>query len=86
MQRTSPVDRRANENLKVGFSGELPETILLPAPIDSPFSGRHQASPQTYLSAGDWPRVWMDTPYPLKLSLLHPTSPFFPNDILYCTG
>ena len=41
MQRTSPVDRRANENLKGGFSGELPEIILLPAPIDSPFSGRH---------------------------------------------
>lgn len=35
--------------MKDNFPGELLETVLLPAPIDSPFSGRHQALPQTCL-------------------------------------
>ena len=72
--------------MKVNFAGEVLETMLLPAPIDSPFSGGQQALPQTYLPVNDWPRVRTGAPYPLKLSLLHPTSLFFPNDILYCTG
>ena len=70
--------------MKINFAGELLETVLLPAPTDSPFSGGHQALPQTYLPVNDWPRVRTDAPYPFKLSLLYPTSLFFPNDILHC--
>ena len=76
--------------MKDNLPGELLETVLLPAPIDSPFSGRHQALPQTCLRRtfprAIGPRVWTDTPYPLKLPLLHPISLFFPNVILYRTG
>ena len=41
MQILPPDDRRGHENLKFGPSGELLETMLLPAPIDSPFLDAH---------------------------------------------
>ena len=62
MQILPPDDRRGHENLKFGPSGELLETMLLSAPIDSPFSDGHWALSQSYLPAGDWLRVRTDTP------------------------
>ena len=52
MQGASWGYRKRNETLKVRSSGELLETMLLPA-SDSPFSDRYRMSYRMYPSAGN---------------------------------